>query len=294
MSSNNFKLFLASNKWGRNLSDAIHRPFGDLSAAQALFPHFKLHVCWIGCQSTLQCNKRHLLLTQSAEHFLLICRIFDELKELTLKVLPVGLEFEKMTMQYFDVKRNSGNIFSHGPMISILTDWTLILAKCCRGNESWERILFLLRLKKKWRRKKKNDHRPCPRKERADGRNWLDVNPVDRSCSSSSVSEGNTFSSNYWFLCSSPSTCTDPCGHLCVAAAQKKKLHMKQIYTSATRHLLPHKKRGTRCADARASFSRKPTGNRTRRKSESADPDQMLTQSLRLDRIQLHFMENPC
>ena len=125
-------------------------------------------------------------------------------------------------MQYFDVKRNSGNIFSHGPMISILTDWTLILAKCCRGNESWERILFLLRLKKKWRRKKKNDHRPCPRKERADGRNWLDVNPVDRSCSSSSVSEGNTFSSNYWFLCSSPSTCTDPCGHLCVAAAQKK------------------------------------------------------------------------
>ena len=152
------------------------------------------------------------------------------MKRVDLKCPAGGTWIWQMTMQYFDVKINSGNIFSHGPMISILTDWTLILAKCCRGNESWERILFLLRLKKNGGEKKKNDHRPCPRKERADGRNWLDVNPVDRSCSSSSVSEGNTFSSNYWFLCSSPSTCTDPCGHLCVAAAQKKTSHETNLY----------------------------------------------------------------
>ena len=197
-------------------------------------------------------------------------------------------------MQYFDVKINSGNIFSHGPMISILTDWTLILAKCCRGNESWERILFLLRLKKKWRRKKKEWSSTVP-EERESRRSKL----IGRQPRRQELQQQLGIRGKHVFVELLISLLVAIHLHRSMRASvrsssSKKKLHMKQIYTSATRHLLPHKKRGTRCADARASFSRKPTGNRTRRKSESADPDQMLTQSLRLDRIQLHFMENPC
>ena len=147
-------------------------------------------------------------------------------------------------MQYFDVKRNSGNIFSHGPMISILTDWTLILAKCCRGNESWERILFLLRLKKKWRRKKKEWSSTVP-EERESRRSKL----IGRQPRRQELQQQLGIRGKHVFVELLISLLVAIHLHRSMRASvrsssSKKKLHMKHIYTSATRHLLPHKKRG--------------------------------------------------